>query len=42
MKLEVNKIVQELYTCLPNDRNKFNSIMENLKVKFLSFGLKTK
>lgn len=36
MNQEVNKIVQELYTCLPNDRNKFNSIMENLKVKFLS------
>ena len=36
MNQEVNKIVQDLYTCLPNDRNKFNSIMENLKVKFLS------
>ena len=36
MNQEVNKIVQELYTCLPDDRNKFNSIMENLKVKFLS------
>ena len=36
MNQEVNKIVQELYTCLPNDRNKFNSIMENLKEKFLS------
>ena len=36
MNHEVNKIVQELYTCLPNDRNKFNSIMENLKAKFLS------
>ena len=36
MNQEVNKIVQELYACLPNDRNKFNSIMENLKVKFLS------
>ena len=37
MNEEVNKIVQELYTCLPNDRNRFNSIMENLKEKFLSF-----
>ena len=35
MNHEVNKIVQELYSCLPNDRNKFNSIMENLKEKFL-------
>jgi hypothetical protein len=36
MNQEVNKIIQELYTCLPNDRNKFNSIMDNLKAKFLS------
>ena len=36
MNQEVNKIVQELYSCLPNDRKKFNSIMDNLKVKFLS------
>ena len=36
MNQEVNKIVQELYSCLPNDRNKFNSIMQNLKEKFLS------
>ncbi len=36
MNQEVNKIVQELYSCLPNDRTKFNSIMENLKAKFLS------
>ena len=36
MNQEVNKIVQELYTCLPNDKNKFNSIMENLKMQFLS------
>ena len=36
MNQEVNKIIEELYTCLPNDRNKFNSIMENLKQKFLT------
>jgi len=36
MNQEVNKIIDELYTCLPNDRNKFNSIMENLKQKFLT------
>ena len=36
MNQEVNKIVDELYSCLPNDRNKFNLIMENLKQKFLS------
>ena len=36
MNYEVNKIVDELYTCLPNDRNKFNNIMENLKQQFLS------
>ena len=42
MNQEVNKIVQELYTCLPNDRNKFNSIMDNLKAKFLSSSNKSK
>ena len=36
MNQEVNKIVEELYSCLPNDRMKFNSIMQNLKEKFLS------
>ena len=36
MNYEVNKIVDELYTCLPNDRIKFNNIMENLKQQFLS------
>ena len=36
MNQEVNKIVEELYSCLPNDRNKFNSIMNNLKEEFLS------
>jgi len=36
MNQELNKIIQELYTCLPNDRNRFNLIMENLKDKFLS------
>ena len=36
MNQEVNKIVNELYLCLPNDRNKFDSIMKNLKDKFLS------
>ena len=36
MNYEVNKIVDELYTCLPNDRNKFNGIMENLKQQFLT------
>ena len=36
MNQEVNKIIEELYTCLPNDRNKFNSIMENIKQKFLT------
>ena len=41
MNYEVNKIVDELYTCLPNDRNKFNNIMENLKQQFLSSGNKT-
>jgi len=40
MNYEVNKIVDELYTCLPNDRNKFNNIMENLKQQFLSSGNK--
>ena len=38
MNYEVNKIVDELYTCLPNDRDKFNNIMENLKQQFLSTG----
>ena len=38
MNYEVNKIVDELYTCLPNDRNKFDNIMENLKQQFLSTG----
>jgi len=33
---EVNKIVEELYTCLPNDRNRFNQIMSKLKENFLS------
>ena len=36
MNQEVNKIIDELYTCLPNDRNKFNSIMKSLKQKFLT------
>ena len=36
MNQEINKIVNELYLCLPNDRNKFDSIMKNLKDKFLS------
>ncbi len=36
MNQEVNRIVNELYLCLPNDRNKFDSIMKNLKDKFLS------
>ena len=40
MNYEINKIVDELYTCLPNDRNKFNNIMENLKQQFLSTGNK--
>ena len=38
MNYEVNKIIEELYTCLPNDRNKFNNIMDNLKQQFLSSG----
>ena len=41
MNYEVNKIVDELYTCLPNDRIKFNNIMENLKQQFLSTWSKT-
>lgn len=36
MKVQVNEIVEELYKCLPNDRHKFNLVMENLKAKFLS------
>ena len=42
MNYEVNKIVEELYTCLPNDRNKFNNIMENIKNQFLNSGNKNK
>ena len=38
MNYEVNKIIEELYTWLPNDRNKFNNIMDNLKQQFLSSG----
>ena len=40
MNYEVNKIVEELYTCLPNDRNRFNNIMDNLKQQFLTAGNK--
>jgi len=36
MNQEINKIVNELYLCLPNDRNKFDSIMKNLREQFLS------
>ena len=27
----VDSIVNEIYTCLPNDRNKFDRIMNNLR-----------
>ena len=36
MNSEVCKVVEELYSCLPNDKSKFNHIMDNLKKKFLS------
>ena len=35
MNYEVNKIIQELYTCLPNDRTKFDIIMSKLREGFL-------
>lgn len=36
MDAQINDVLEELYSCLPNDRKKFNDIMANLKVKFLS------
>ena len=36
MNSEVAKVVEELYSCLPNDKNKFDHIMESLKEQFLS------
>ena len=33
--MQFEDTIDELYSCLPRDRNKFNIIMENMKKKFL-------
>ena len=31
----INEMIQKIYSCLPNDRNKFNILMSQLKKQFL-------
>ena len=35
MNYQFENTIEELYSCLPNNRKKFNSIMDNMKKKFL-------
>ena len=34
-KIQLEETIEELYSCLPNNRHKFNIIMENMKKSFL-------
>ncbi len=34
-KFQLEETIEELYSCLPNNRHKFNIIMENMKKSFL-------
>ena len=35
MDMQFEETMEQLYSCLPRDRNKFNTIMENMKKRFL-------
>lgn len=34
--MPIEETIEELYSCLPGDRKKFNMIMENMKKRFLT------
>jgi hypothetical protein len=36
MNMPIEETIEELYSCLPGDRKKFNMIMENMKKRFLT------
>ena len=37
MNYQFENTIEELYSCLPNNRKKFNSIMDSMKKRFLKF-----
>ena len=40
MNYQFENTIEELYSCLPNNRKKFNSIMDSMKRRFLRIDLK--
>ena len=41
MNYQFENTIEELYSCLPNNRNKFNSIMDSMKKRFIKNDINT-
>ena len=41
MNYQFENTIEELYSCLPNNRNKFNSIMDSMKKRFVKNDINT-
>ena len=41
MNFQFENTIEDLYSCLPNNRTKFNLIMDSMKRRFLKMDLKS-
>ena len=41
MNFQFENTIEELYSCLPNNRTKFNQIMDSMKKRFTQTDLKS-